>query len=61
MPKVSVRTLVLLLELLIFIAAHQYLSGALPVDAEAGAAWLAGDCAATEDPNEPNEPVPPAP
>lgn len=61
MQRVSIRTLVLLVELLVFVAAHQYLSGALPARAEAGAVWLAGDIDELEDANEPLQPVPATP
>ena len=42
MQRVSVRTLVLMLELLLAVVAWQYLTVAKP--AKADAIWLAGDC-----------------
>lgn len=42
MDKVSVRTLALMLVLLVAVASHQYLAALRP---QAGAVWLAGDCA----------------
>jgi len=45
MQRVSIRTLALMVELLIAVAAHQYLTTFRPVKADA--IWLAGNCAAT--------------
>jgi hypothetical protein len=42
MPRVSMRTLVLMLELLIAVVAFQYLAAVRT--AKADAIWLAGDC-----------------
>jgi len=42
MQRVSIRTLVLLLELLIAVVAMQYVTMVTPV--QAGAIWLATDC-----------------
>jgi hypothetical protein len=41
-PRVSLRTLILMLELLLAVVAWQYLSMARPV--QATALWLAADC-----------------
>ncbi len=46
MQRVSIRTLALMVELLIAVAAYQYLATLRP--AKADAAWLAGNCATTE-------------
>jgi hypothetical protein len=46
MQRVSIRTLALMVELLIAVAAHQYLSLARP--AQADAVWLAGREAAVQ-------------
>lgn len=46
MYRVSIRTLALMVELLIAVAAHQYLVMLRP--AETDAVWLAGDCVAAE-------------
>ena len=42
MPRVSVRTLILMVELLVAVVAWQYLTAAQP--ANANALWLAADC-----------------
>ena len=42
MPRVSWRTLILMVELLVAVVAFQYLTMAQP--AQATAIWLAGDC-----------------
>jgi hypothetical protein len=42
MSRVSMRTLVLMLELLVAVVAFQYLAAVRP--AKADAIWLAGDC-----------------
>jgi len=42
MPRVSLRTLILMLELLVAVLAWQYLTLAAPVNASA--IWMAGDC-----------------
>jgi hypothetical protein len=46
MQRVSIRTLALMVELLIAVAAYQYLATLRP--AKAGAVWLAGNCTTTE-------------
>lgn len=51
MPRVSFRTLTLMVLLLIAVVTHQYVNWTPP--AHAGVIWLAGD-----DPNEPTEPEP---
>jgi hypothetical protein len=55
MQRVSMRTLVLLLELLAAVVAFQYLAAVRT--AKADAVWLAGDCSAgpssTAEPTEP--------
>jgi antibiotic biosynthesis monooxygenase (ABM) superfamily enzyme len=42
MKKVSFRTLALLVELLIAVIVHQYVT--VPTPPRAGAVWLAGEC-----------------
>jgi hypothetical protein len=42
MPRVSLRTLILLLELLVAVVALQYLTVAGPI--QANTIWLAADC-----------------
>ncbi len=42
MPRVSLRTLILLVELLVTVVAFQYLTTAKP--AQANVLWLAADC-----------------
>ncbi len=51
MPRVSFRTLTLMVLLLIAVITHQYINWTPP--AQAGVLWLAGD-----DPNDPTEPEP---
>ena len=46
MKKVSFRTLALLVELLIAVIVHQYVT--VPAPPRAGAIWLAGDCATVQ-------------
>lgn len=48
MPRVSMRTLVLMLELLVAVVAFQYMAAVRP--AKADALWLAGDCIALAQP-----------
>jgi hypothetical protein len=45
MPRTTVRTLILLLELFAAVVSLQYLTAIRP--ARAGAVWLAGDCTAS--------------
>lgn len=45
MPRTTVRTLILLLELFAAVVSLQYLAAIKP--ARAGAVWLAGDCTAS--------------
>lgn len=57
MPRVSIRTLALMVELLIAVIAVQFLT--MPRPASADAVWLAGDCLALP-PAPAGEMVPPA-
>jgi hypothetical protein len=61
MKHVKTRTLVLLVQLLVVVAAYQYLTWATP--AQADAVWLDEDGGDPVDPNDPNaeEPADPQP
>ncbi len=59
MKRVSVRTLLLLVELLIAVTAYQFLVRAAPV--QASAVWLDDDSDEPVDPNVPDEPENPEP
>ena len=56
MNRVSVRTLVLLVQLLMVVTAYQYLACATPVRADV--VWMDDEPEVPEDPNEPDDPMP---